>query len=115
MRQSNIPLLNESTIFTEINRFWGSFGIDQVLNRLFTVFGVERVPSTWSILIMMLIITFIIKLILDYFLQTELGLDFRATGDNENMIRCFSADSYSFTIIEFGLWYSVLFMSYALY
>lgn len=115
MGQSNIPLLNQSTIFTEINRFWGSLGIDQVLNRLFTVFGVERVPSTWSILIMMLIITFIIKLLLDYFLKTELGLALRATGDNENMIRSFSANTDYLKIIGLGLSNGLVAMSGAFY
>src|SRR5690625_1329030 len=107
MGQSNIPLLNESTIFTEINRFWGSLGIDQVLNRLFTVFGVERVPSTWSILIM--------KLLLGYFLQTELGLALRATGDNENMIRSFSANTDYLKIIGLGLSNGLVAMSGAFY
>src|SRR5690625_1580062 len=70
MGQSNIPLLNQSTIFTQINQFWSRLGIDQALNGLLRLFGVERMPNTWSILVIMLIFTFIIKLLLDYFLKT---------------------------------------------
>src|SRR5690625_7346870 len=49
----------------------------------------------------MIIVIFIIKFVTDYFLKTEVGLALRATGDNQRMIRSFSANTD--TLIIFGI------------
>lgn len=99
MGQSNIPLLNESTLFTQLRQLFDTLGIDQMFNNFWTLIGQERLPATHSALIIMLVITFSIKFIMDYFLKTEVGLALRATGDNERMIRSFSANTDSLKIL----------------
>lgn len=98
----NIPLLNAETIFSKFHEFWGTLGIDDAFNRLFSMLGIEHLPSTWGTLFFMLIITLIIKFIVDWFLQTEVGLAIRATGDNKKMIRSLSANTDTLVIIGLG-------------
>ncbi|MBM7715132.1 ABC transporter permease [Siminovitchia sp. FSL H7-0308] len=99
----NIPLLNSETIFTKFQVFWENLGIDAALNNMLSSIGVQHIPSTWGILILMAIVTIIIKLIADWFLQTEVGLAIRATGDNKRMIRSFSANTDSLVILGLGI------------
>ena len=99
----NIPLLNSETIFTVFNNFWASLGIDSVISNALKSMGMETVPTTWGILAVMLVVTIIIKLIVDWFLKTEVGLAIRATGDNKRMIRSFSANTDSLVILGLGI------------
>lgn len=99
----NIPLLNTDTVFTLFNDFWSKLGIDRVLSSALTAIGGKTLPSTWGILIFMLVVTIVIKLIMDRFLKTEIGLAIRATGDNKRMIRSFSANTDSLIILGLGL------------
>lgn len=101
--RSNIPLLNESTLFTKFDEIWSTLGIDQALNGFFKMLGVQYLPKTWGILFLMLIITIIIKFVVDWFLQTEVGLAIRATGDNKRMIRSLSANTDTLVIIGLGV------------
>ena len=99
----NIPLLNTDTVFSMFDRFWSKLGIDDALSNLLSSMGLKSVPSTWGILVLMLIVTFLIKCILDWFLKTEVGLAIRATGDNKRMIRSFSANTDSLLILGLGI------------
>lgn len=99
----NIPLLNTDTVFSMFGNFWSNLGIDSVFSNVLTTIGIKTVPSTWGILVLMLVVTFIIKLIVDWFLKTEVGLAIRATGDNKRMIRSFSANTDSLIILGLGL------------
>jgi putative tryptophan/tyrosine transport system permease protein len=99
----NIPLLNTDTVFTMFDQFWSKLGIDSVLSSLLSSMGLKSVPSTWGILVLMLIVTFLIKCVLDWFLKTEVGLAIRATGDNKRMIRSFSANTDSLLILGLGI------------
>ena len=65
--------------------------------------GLQSIPTTWGILILMLVVTTLIKLALDWFLKTEIGLAIRATGDNKRMIRSFSANTDGLIILGLGL------------
>lgn len=104
MGRSNIPLLKESTVVTTLTDFWKGLGIDGAIEAMFTAIGLGNyVPKTWALLAFMIIVTFSIKLLIDRFLKTEVGLALRATGDNKNMIRSFSANTDHFTIIGLGL------------
>ncbi|MDC3417122.1 ABC transporter permease [Aquibacillus salsiterrae] len=103
MGRPNLPLINESTIFTGLKPLFETTGINQALNSLVQLFGVERFPGSWAVLIIMVFVTLIIKVITDYFLKTEVGLALRATGDNERMIRSFSANTDSLKIIGLAL------------
>lgn len=101
MGKSNVPLLAEETVMTKLTAFWKSLGFDDALQAIFSAAGF--VPNTWGILILMLILAFVLKVIIDLFLKTEIGLAIRATGNNETMIRSFSADTDLLKIMGLGL------------
>ncbi|KAA9027500.1 ABC transporter permease [Niallia endozanthoxylica] len=104
MGKSNVPLLQEETIFTNLISFWQGLRIDDSINGLFQMLGLgDVVPKTWGILIVMLLVAYIVKKGLDFFLKTDIGLAIRATGDNETMIRSFSADTDMLKILGLGL------------
>ncbi len=98
-----IPLLNESTLFTQMTSLFEKLGIDRVINGMLQSFGIAQVPKTWAIFVMMAIVTTLIKFGLDYFLKTEIGLALRATGNNQKMIRSFSANTDSYIVFGLGL------------
>lgn len=89
--RANLPLLREETIYTMLKD----------MNFPDLAIG----GTTWisGVAILFLIFVLIIKLIIDWFLRTDLGLDLRATGDNSTMIRSFGANTDSTTIIGLAL------------
>ncbi|WP_153732160.1 ABC transporter permease [Sporosarcina obsidiansis] len=99
----NIPLLNAETIFSKFQEFWSSLGIDGAINGFLSGIGIEHLPSTWGTLFLMILVTILIKVIADWFLQTEVGLAIRATGDNKKMIRSFSANTDTLVILGLGI------------
>lgn len=103
MGQSNIPLLNQETLFTQLRTIFESLGIDQFFDQGLAALGVENLPSTYSALFIMLVVTFLIKFVTDYFLKTEVGLALRAIGDNEQMIRSFSANTDHLKVLGLGV------------
>ena len=104
MGRSNIPLLNTDTSFTKISDFFEKSGIDNSLNNILKAIGLgDSLPETWGILIFMIVVTFIIKVITDWFFKTEIGLAVRATGDNKRMIRSLSANTNLMVIFGLGL------------
>ncbi|MGM0523315.1 MAG: ABC transporter permease [Bacillota bacterium] len=103
MGQSNIPLLNQETFFTQLRTIFESLGIDQFFDQGLAALGVENLPSTYSALVIMLVVTFLIKFVTDYFLKTEVGLALRAIGDNEQMIRSFSANTDHLKVLGLGV------------
>ncbi|MCM3651099.1 ABC transporter permease [Metabacillus litoralis] len=104
MGKANVPLLQEETVFTHLLEGWNKLGIDAALQQLFVSIGLEGfVPKTWSIVITMLLVIIVIKYLLDYFLKTEVGLAIRAVGDNQTMIKSFSANTDMLKIVGLGL------------
>lgn len=103
MGAPQISLLNETTIKDQLISIWEKTGIDPLLNNILASLGVERLPATWGILIIMTVIIVIIKVIMDYYLKTEVGLALRATGDNQRMIRSFSANTDNLIIVGVGI------------
>src|SRR5690625_3867985 len=91
MGKPQLSLLNEMTLKDQLINGWEKLGIDPIFTSILKAIGFERFPSTWAIVITMFIVTLIIKLLIDYYLKTEVGLALRATGDNQRMIRSFSA------------------------
>src|SRR5699024_725238 len=87
MGQPTLSLLKESTVIKQLKSIWGHTGIDSFLNGVLSSLGLERLPATWGIVLVMALVTLLIKLLTDYYLQTEIGLALRATGDNQRMIR----------------------------
>lgn len=103
MGHPQVSLLKETTLKTQITDLWMKTGIDDVINGLLTSLGVERFPTTWGLVFFMIFVIIIIKLFIDYFLKTEVGLALRATGDNQRMIRSFSANTDTLIIIGIGI------------
>ncbi|ETI68155.1 ABC transporter permease [Neobacillus vireti] len=104
MGRPNTPLLNIETAFTKISGLFERTGIDSFFNRFLSMVGLgDSLPDTWGILIFMVFVTFVIKFLTDLFLQTEIGLAIRATGDNKRMIRSLSANTNLLVILGLGL------------
>lgn len=103
MGQPTLSLLRESTVFRQLESLWAATGIDSFLNGLLTMLGMEQLPATWAIVFIMIVVTILIKLLTDFYLKTEVGLALRATGDNEKMIRSFSANTDSLIIVGIGI------------
>ena len=75
----NLSLFNQTTIFSFL----------------------EATPYAKIIIIYMIIL--LIVIILNFFLQTQLGLALRACGDNEDMVRASSIDTDKMKVLGLGL------------
>lgn len=98
MGKANVPLLGEETLFTGIASFFSNLG------------GI----STFGTIITMAIVVLAIKWVIDWFLDTEIGLSVRATGDNERMIRSFAANTQNTKILGLSLSNALVALSGAL-
>jgi putative tryptophan/tyrosine transport system permease protein len=104
MGKSNISMLSEDTVITKLTGFWKGLGIDDAFQGALSAIGIGGfVPKTWGILFLMIILAFVVKAGIDWFLKTELGLALRATGDNETMVKSFSVDTDFYKIVGLGL------------
>ncbi|HLO12970.1 MAG TPA: ABC transporter permease [Pseudoneobacillus sp.] len=104
MGKSNIPLLQEETLFSWLDNSWKSVGLDHSIYNVLSSVGLSDFnPKTWSIVIIMSLLVILLKFSLDWFLKTEIGLSIRATGDNETMIRSFAANTDSLKIVGLGM------------
>ena len=83
MGRANIPLLGQATLFD-----------------LFAPLGLSQ---DMSILLSFLVVSLLAKFIIDWFLQTELGLALRATGDNKEMIRSLGVNTDNTVILGLAL------------
>lgn len=83
----NIPLLQSETLVTKYISFIESLGI----------------PTYYAIVVGALVVVAVVKIALDLFLKTEVGLALRATGDNKRMIRSFSGNTDRLTIIGLAI------------
>lgn len=80
MGKANTPLLGADTVFTEITSFLSNL-------------------QPLAILAAVGVFVLLIKWAMDWFLDTEIGLAIRATGDNTKMIRSFSANTDNMKIV----------------
>lgn len=97
MGQSNIPLLSEETIFSPYRPFFRELFIERWDNAW------VRVHSNVMAIVVFLVIIVLLKLALDWFLHTELGLAVRATGDNPQMIRALGVNTERMKILGLAL------------
>lgn len=88
MGKANIGLLGEETLMSQVGSFTSAFG---------------QSLAKYSTLIMVALLVIVIKLVVDWFLDTEVGLALRATGDNPRMIRSFSTNTDNTIIIGLAL------------
>lgn len=114
MGTSNVPLLNSETVFTQFGAFWQGLGIDDAIDSMLAGIGIENLPPTYGFAFVMIIVTFVIKFIVDWFLKTEAGLAIRATGNNQRMIRSFSANTDNYIILGLGISNALVALSGAL-
>lgn len=103
MGKPNLSFLKDNTVFKQLHVLWDKTEIDTMIANFLHLLGMERVPATFSVIIVMLIVTLGIKYLTDYFLKTEVGLALRATGDNQKMIRSLSANTDSLIIVGIGI------------
>jgi putative ABC transport system permease protein len=68
-----------------------------------SLLGADTLFSSVSPLVLMPIVVIAVKLLLDAFLHTDLGLALRATGDNARMIRSLGANTDTTTILGVSL------------
>lgn len=115
MNQPTLSMLNDTTIFGQLESIWETIGMDDLLNRIPEFLGASQHPTTWAIAIVMLVVTLGIKFITDYYLKTEVGLALRAIGDNKRMIRSLSANTDSLTIFGVGISNGLVALSGSLY
>lgn len=76
----NLSLRNQDNLFKDLN-FFGDY----------------------TIVVVMLVFVIIVKIILDMFFRTDVGLSLRATGDNARMIRSFGVNTDITTILGIAL------------
>jgi len=96
MGRSNIPLLNETTVFTWIENFSVWISGD----------GTKTMLIGWEVLVMDLwlllfctVAIIIFCLLLWWFFKTNIGTAMRATGDNDQMIRALGVNTKAMIII----------------
>ena len=114
MGRSNIPLLSQDTLMTNIAKVSESTGLDTFIRNLLQEAGVPQLPKTFGVIIFALVVTLLIKFLTDYLLKTDIGLAIRATGDNKKMIRSFSANTDGLTILGLGISNALVALSGAL-
>ncbi|TBL79947.1 ABC transporter permease [Paenibacillus thalictri] len=68
-----------------------------------SLLGTDTVFSTVPPFALMFVVVIVVKLLLDAFFHTELGLALRATGDNARMIRSLGANTDTTTILGVSL------------
>ncbi|MFY0545278.1 ABC transporter permease [Brevibacillus sp. H7] len=91
MERANLPLLREETLYT----FVQDLGVPNLV-----VGGITLITG---VALVFLVLVALVKVWIDWFLHTDLGLDIRATGDNAKMIRSFGANTDTTTIIGLAL------------
>ncbi len=97
MGRSNLPLLNTESVFTP---FAAPF------RALLETVGGETLARTSSNLLAILVFSFLILLIkmtLDWFMRTEIGLALRATGDNPQMMRALGTNTDHMIILGLAI------------
>lgn len=93
MGRSNIPLLNNDTIFTPYAAGFRDFIIAR--------FGEDAARYSNNLLTIIIagLIVILCKLVFDWFTQTEIGMAMRATGDNSKMIKALGRNPDRYLIL----------------
>ncbi len=94
MGRSNIQLLTVDTILTPLE----NLNMDRFI----------------PIILFFLVVTIIVKVLLDLFLHTQIGFAMRATGDNEQMIRTLGVNTDNMTVLGLGISNAMVALSGAL-
>ena len=97
MGRSNIPLLNVPTVFS---RF-----ADPFRELMFSIGGekLARMSNNILAILLFLVVTIVVKWLLDYFMHTEVGLTMRATGDNPQMVRALGGNTNAMIVLGLAI------------
>lgn len=90
MGRSNLPLLNETTLFTWFERLANSLSGQ---GKMSVILGWEIPAKDLWTLFFCLILIVMVSLLLWWFFRTRLGTAMRATGDNAQMIRALGVNT----------------------
>ncbi|UOR01700.1 ABC transporter permease [Leucobacter allii] len=80
---ANLPLLRAETVFTPLKD--------------------AELLGSWAGIAIILVAVLLLKLLVDWFLSTNLGLAIQATGDNGPMIRSFGVNTHRTTILTLAI------------
>ncbi len=86
MGRPNIPLIGRETLIEQVDRLMAPLGLGQ-----------------YSSLIFFAALVLVVKLLLDVFFNTEIGLALRATGDNEQMIKAQGVNTDTMKILGLAI------------
>lgn len=100
MGKSNMPLLNETTIFSWVEQF--SVNISGENARTLVLGWEVAVKDLWLLFYSSIAIT-IFCLVLWWFFKTNIGTAMRATGDNDQMIRALGVNTKTMIIVGVAL------------
>jgi putative ABC transport system permease protein len=110
MGKSNVPLLHETTLVSEAERFGKSaFGAAEL-----KILGWDVTPRDAALMLFSPIAIAAIAGILYLFFRTNVGTAMRATGDNAKMIRAMGADDGMMVILGLALANTMIALSGAL-
>lgn len=84
--RANLPLLRQTTILTQVREL-----------------GAGIVSSPVAVMIFFLIVTLVVKSLVDVFFRTDLGLSMGAMGNNEQMVIATGANPETLKLIGVGL------------
>ncbi|MFV9511312.1 ABC transporter permease [Tepidibacillus sp. LV47] len=93
MGTANLSLFRFDTIFTPFNY------LKEMITQSLGNSVITSAFNDWLYSILLLVFVVIVKKTIDWFLQTELGLAIRATGDNPSMIRSVGVNTDYSTIV----------------
>lgn len=96
-------------------RILGKPNVSLARSKVDSVFGtLETTLSFLPLMVWLILIVLVVKLLLDLFFKTDLGLALRATGDNLRMIQSFGANTDRMKLIGISLSNGLVAMSGAL-
>jgi putative ABC transport system permease protein len=100
MGKPNVALISEETLKQQSRGFFETY-----------------LPflNTFDIIIPMLLVIILVKLSIDWFLKTDIGLSLRATGDNQRMVRSYSVNTDLTIILGVGISNGLVALSGALF
>jgi putative tryptophan/tyrosine transport system permease protein len=84
--RANVPLIRQETILTQVVDWTNGL-----------------IPKGYAILIFLILVVFVIKILLDLFFRTDLGLTMGALGDNQQMVVSQGVNPALLKIIGVGL------------
>lgn len=100
MGRSNMPLMNQTTLFTWIDNFSNSIS---GMNAKTILFGWEIATKDLWTLLFCLVAIIAFCFILWWFFKTNIGTAMRATGDNDQMIRALGVNTKAMIIIGIAI------------